>query len=308
MQGLALGKKASMALINFDCPECGHNLEVDERGSGFIVKCPECGNPLQIPGLPRSRRIRKAAVAVLTLLAILLLLVVNFRLWTRGRDWQQQAADLRPLGEALQRAQAIAMQQEGEIIQLKSALAAVKPPEPGALADAALDAIDEAEALARELEATALKLLESSSSERSALLRADMRKRVDAAKNSLPAPPVLAEAGPGRGIQGRQIVFPVLPGPDGQVLRENAEVTGVDDDKVSVKFPGGTATYALTELHPGVAAYLPVDPLLVLPRKQWSAEVVRVQQTLNARRDERLAQLRDAIQAQLVPEETPGAK
>ena len=41
-----------MAFINFDCPECGHNLEVDERGAGFIVKCPECNEPIQIPDMP----------------------------------------------------------------------------------------------------------------------------------------------------------------------------------------------------------------------------------------------------------------
>ena len=66
-----------MALINFDCPECGHNLEVDEGGAGFIVKCPECGNPLQIPELPKSHRIRKAAVAAATLLTILGLFGAN---------------------------------------------------------------------------------------------------------------------------------------------------------------------------------------------------------------------------------------
>jgi hypothetical protein len=297
-----------MALINFDCPECGHNLEVDEGGAGFIVKCPECGNPLQIPDLPRSRRYRKIAVAIATFLAIVFLFAVNLLLWSQKRDAQQQVADLQPLGEALQRAQGLSMQQEGEIAKLKKALSEVKVPEPGALADAALDAIEEAESLARELESALLKLLENSTPERSALLREDMRKRVDAAKNGLPAPPILTDAGPGRGIQGRQIVFPVLPGPEGQTLRENAEVIGVDGDKVSVKFPGGTATYALTELHPGVAAFLPVDPLLVLPRKQWSSEVVRIQQTINARRDQRLAQLRAAIQAQLPPEEMPKEK
>ena len=41
-----------MAFINFDCPECRHNLEVDERGAGFIVKCPECQEPIQIPDMP----------------------------------------------------------------------------------------------------------------------------------------------------------------------------------------------------------------------------------------------------------------
>ena len=105
--------------------------------------------------------------------------------------------------------------------------------------------------------------------------------------------------GPGQGVQGREIVFPVLPGPDGQVLRENAKVVGIDGDKVSVTFAGGTATYALSELHPGVAAYLPVDPLLVLAKRQWGAEVFRVHQTLQAARDQKIAQLRDAIQAQL---------
>ena len=62
-----------MALINFDCPECGHNLEVDEGGAGFIVKCPECGNPLQIPELPRARRVVKVAMATATVLIVFLL-------------------------------------------------------------------------------------------------------------------------------------------------------------------------------------------------------------------------------------------
>ena len=60
-----------MALINFDCPECGHNLEVDEGGAGFIVKCPECGNPLQIPELPKSRRY--LIISLCVLFAILLI-------------------------------------------------------------------------------------------------------------------------------------------------------------------------------------------------------------------------------------------
>jgi len=125
---------------------------------------------------------------------------------------------------------------------------------------------------------------------------------VEAAKNSLPAAPVLTDVGPGRGIQGRQIVFPVLPGPEGQPLRENAEITAVEDDKVFVRFAGGSATYSLQELHPGVAAYLPVDRLLVLPRRQWAAEVLRVHQMQSARRDERLAQLRHAIESRLPAE------
>lgn len=292
-----------MALINFDCPECGHNLEVDERGSGFIVKCPECSNPLQIPDLPRSHRIRKILVAVCTLLAIVLLFGANLYFWNHARTLRTQIETLQPLGEALQQAQVISMKQETEIAGLQTALAGVEVNAPDALADAALAAMDAAESLAHELESTSRRFLDNNAGERTALLRAHMRKLVEAAKNSLPAPPIITDAEPGRGIQGRQIIFPILPGPDGQTLRENAEVTGIADDKISVKFPGGTATYALTELHPGVAAYLPVDPLLVLPRKQWNDEVLRVQQTLNAQRDEHLSQLRTAIEDQL-PEPT----
>lgn len=288
-----------MSLINFDCPECGHNLEVDERGAGFIVKCPECANPLQIPDLPRSRRLRKFAMAALTLLAIVLLGGLNVVFAKKAQDLRAQVAELQPLGTALQQAQDLAMRQENDIAKLKAELAATQKLDPGALPDAAFAAIETAEALARTLEDTSRRLLESSADERTTLLRAHMRQLVEASKNSLPAAPLLADAGAGRGIRGQQIVFPVLPGPDGQTLRENAEITGVDGDKVSVKFAGGTATYALTELHPGVAAYLPVDPLLALPRKQWGSEVVRLQQTLNAQRDQQLAQLRAAIQAQL---------
>jgi hypothetical protein len=292
-----------MSLINFDCPECGHNLEVDERGAGFIIKCPECANPLQVPDLPRSHRIRKIAIAAATFLAIVALCIVNFLLWSSAKKASQElAANQKAFGETVQKCQALSMLQESKIKNLSRSLAEAKVVKPGALSAAARAAIEEAEALSRELEATTGKLLESSPADRTTILRADMRKRVDAARNSLPSAPVITETEPGKGIQGRQIVFAALPGPDGQVLRENAEVTGVEEDKVSVKFPGGTATYALTELHPGVAAYLPVDPLLVLPRKQWSAEVFRIQQTLNAQRDQRIAELRDAIQSQLPPE------
>ncbi len=290
-----------MSLINFDCPECGHNLEVDEGGAGFIVKCPECGNPLQIPELPRSHRIRKGIVAAATVLAILLLLAANLFLWSRAGNLDRQVADLRPLAEALQQAQAISMRQEAEIARLRDDLAAVKLPDTAALGTAALAAVDEAESLSRDLERASRRLLESSPADRTTLLRDHMRKLVDAAKNGLPAPPSISDVEPGQGIQGRQIVFSILPGPDGQTLRENAEVTGVEGDKIFVKFSGGTASYSLAELHPGVAAFLPVDPLLVLPRKQWGSEVFRVQQTLNARRDEKIKQLRDGIQALLPP-------
>ena len=38
-----------MADIIFNCPKCGHNLEVDEAGAGLTVPCPECSQPIQIP-------------------------------------------------------------------------------------------------------------------------------------------------------------------------------------------------------------------------------------------------------------------
>jgi len=294
-----------MALINFDCPECGHNLEVDEGGAGFIVKCPECGNPLQIPDLPPSPRRQKILLSAAAVLAVLLLIAGNLFLWAKAAALKQDVDELRPLGDALQNAQAISMQQEAEIARLQHELAQRNQPASEALADAALTAIEEAESLAGELDDVSLKLVERNTPERLALLRAHMRQLVEAAKNSLPAAPVITEAASGRGIQGRQILFPVLPGPDGQMLRENAEVTGVEEDKVAVKFAGGTATYALTELHPGVAAYLPVDPLMALPRNQWQREVIRLHQVQGAARDQRLMELREAIEAQLPPDSLP---
>lgn len=288
-----------MALINFDCPECGHNLEVDEGGAGFIVKCPECGNPLQIPQLPKSRRYRKIAAAAATLLAILLLFAINLFLWSRAQNLEKKVADLAPLNDALQRAQTINMAREAEIDRLQKTISEVKVPDVEALAQAALAAVEETETLSRELGSTSQRLLENSADDRTKLLREHMGKLVRAARNGLPAEPIVTDVGPGKGIQGRQIVFPVLPGPDGQILRNNAEVAGIDGDKVSVLFAGGTATYSLSELHPGVAAYLPVDPLLALPRQRWASEVFRVNQTLIAERDQKIAQLREAVQSHL---------
>ena len=229
----------------------------------------------------------------------MLLFAINLLLWSRAQNLEKQVTELAPLNDALQQAQAMAMAQDAEIERLKKQLAEVKMPDVDALAQAALAAIDEAEALARELGGTRQRLLENSADDRSKLLRAHMAKLVQAAKNGLPVAPVITDVGPGQGVQGRKIVFPILPGPDGQILRQNAEVAGIDGDKVSVLFVGGTATYALSELHPGVAAYLPVDPLLALSRQQWGSEVFRVHQTLLAERDQEIAQLRDAVQAHL---------
>lgn len=289
-----------MALINFDCPECGHNLEVDERGAGFIVKCPECGNPLQIPDLPRSRRVGKILTAAAGGAAFLLLLAANFFFWQQARIYRREAAELQRWREENWAAAEQELEtQRKEIARLKKTLAEIEIPDVRPLAKAATAAMEEAETLAKEVEKLSRELLENSSSARTALLRNHMNKVVETAKASLPAAPILTPAEPGKGIQGQIILFPILPGPDGEKLRENAEITGIEEDKVSVKFSGGTATYSLTELHPGVAAFLPVDRLLALPRRQWAAEVLRIHQLENARREERLMQLRQAIEAHL---------
>lgn len=38
--------------INFDCPRCGRNLSVDERGAGMTVNCPICKEEIRIPQNP----------------------------------------------------------------------------------------------------------------------------------------------------------------------------------------------------------------------------------------------------------------
>ena len=292
-----------MALINFDCPECGHNLEVDEGGAGFIVKCPECSNPLQIPDLPKSRRFAKTATLAATLVSILVLFAANTYFWREARSLRSQLAnELKAFDRFRDEAIALSMHQEKEIARLQDTADSIQPASAPDLADVALDAVEEAERLSRLLEQSTRDLLAQSSKARTELLRAHMEKLVENAKNGLPAQPSIDDLGPGRGIQGRKIVFPVLPGPDGQTIRENAEITAVDDDKVSVKFAGGSATYSLSELHPGVAAFLPVDRLLVLPRRQWPAEVSRLHQLESARRDERIAEIRAAAEKLLPPD------
>ena len=292
-----------MALINFDCPECGHNLEVDEGGAGFIVKCPECSNPLQIPDLPKSRRFAKTATLAATLVSILVLFAANTYFWREARSLRSQLAnELKAFDRFRDEAIALSMHQEKEIARLQDTADSIQPASAPDLADVALDAVEEAESLSRLLEQSTRDLLAQSSKARTELLRAHMEKLVENAKNGLPAQPSIDDLGPGRGIQGRKIVFPVLPGPDGQTIRENAEITAVDDDKVSVKFAGGSATYSLSELHPGVAAFLPVDRLLVLPRRQWPAEVSRLHQLESARRDERIAEIRAAAENLLPPD------
>jgi hypothetical protein len=121
-QGVPLGKKATMALINFDCPECGHNLEVDEGGAGFIVKCPECANPLQIPGLPKSHRIRKW-IAVAGRHAPghrAALRRQSLPLVPRAQNPGAEVAELAAAGRSPPAGPGLSMEQDAEIARLKS--------------------------------------------------------------------------------------------------------------------------------------------------------------------------------------------
>jgi DNA-directed RNA polymerase subunit M/transcription elongation factor TFIIS len=35
--------------IQFDCPRCGQNLSVEEKGAGMLVNCPSCKEQIEIP-------------------------------------------------------------------------------------------------------------------------------------------------------------------------------------------------------------------------------------------------------------------
>jgi hypothetical protein len=39
--------------LNFDCPRCGQNISIDEKGAGATVECPTCKGQISVP----SRRI-----------------------------------------------------------------------------------------------------------------------------------------------------------------------------------------------------------------------------------------------------------
>lgn len=292
-----------MAFINFDCPECGHNLEVDERGAGFIIKCPECDHPLQIPELPKSHRIRKSIVGGLTIALFVALAAGCVFFASRDGASRRRAADSEEaLAELTEKTGALAAAQEAELTMLRRSMAARSRMDPTALSDAAREVLAEAERLARQLDDAERRLLEASPRERDILLRKNLRERMEEAKASLPNPPIFNEAEPGKGLMntGRQLIFPVLLSAEGKPLRENVEITGLDGDHVSVRFQDGSASYRLAELHPGVVAYLPaVDPLLILPSKQRQAEALRIHQTECARRSEALSALRHDLETQI---------
>jgi type II secretory pathway pseudopilin PulG len=294
-----------MAFINFDCPECGHNLEVDERGAGFIVKCPECQEPIQIPDMPmdsgdsdssRVRTIVAIAVAVLLAAAAAWGFVSSRSAKARAEAAEAEAASLRDqLDEANDR---IEVQLQTQQIQHRSETRE----QMDALDTLARRIFDQATANLRALDDTERRLIEESRRDQDSIVRADIKARLEDARDALPQAPVMGDAEAGRGLQnsGSTLVFPVLLGANGKPLRENAEITAIEGDQVSVRFGGGTASYRLYELHPGVVSYLPaVDPLLLVPPAKRKAEALRLHQLQCARRAEEFAKLGDELDAAL---------
>lgn len=296
-----------MAFINFDCPECGHNLEVDERGAGFIVKCPECQEPIQIPDMPQesgpvrahARVIIWSVAAVLLAAAALLGGHAYLAASARAEAAEAEAASLRDqLDDANDR---LEIQLQAQQIQHRSDTRE----QMGEVEEVTHRILEQASAYLRALDDAERRLLDSSKHEQEILVRADMKERLEEAKEALPTPPVFGDAEAGRGLQnsGRTLVFPVLLGANGKPLRENAEITSINGDEVSVRFEGGGATYRLSELHPGVAAYLPaVDPVLLVPPVRRKPEALRLHKLRCTRRAEELAALGDELDAVLFPE------
>lgn len=293
-----------MAFINFDCPECGHNLEVDERGAGFIVKCPECQEPIQIPDMPTEADSRRPLARTVIPIAAAVLLAVAAA-WgffaahsanARAADAEAEAASLRDqLEEANDRLEVRLQTQQ---IQHRSETRE----QLDALDAATRRLLDQATAHLRALDDTERRLIEESRRDQDSIVRADIKSRLEGARDALPQAPIVGDAEAGRGLQnsGTTLVFPVLLGANGQPLRENAEITAIEGDQVSVRFGGGTASYRLHELHPGVVSYLPaVDPLLLVPPAKRKAEALRLHQLQCARRDEEFGKLRDDVAAAL---------
>lgn len=166
-------------------------------------------------------------------------------------------------------------------------------------------AIDLAQTCADELSRVESRLYYASKPDREAALRRHLRQRLDDARSALPAPPDISDAPPGQGIGGHRYLFPLLLAPDGKTLRENAEIVAVAPDRISVRFPGGTDSYAPSELHPGIVAFFPsVDPLLTLPRNRWRPELDRLLATTADSRAALLLSLRTAL-SNSAPPATP---
>ncbi|MFZ4397072.1 MAG: DUF4177 domain-containing protein [Kiritimatiellia bacterium] len=52
-----------MADVTFDCPECSHNLIVDDLATGMVVPCPECGTQIRVPAPETDLPVSEAADA-----------------------------------------------------------------------------------------------------------------------------------------------------------------------------------------------------------------------------------------------------
>jgi hypothetical protein len=295
-----------MAFINFDCPECGHNLEVDERGAGFIVKCPECQEPIQIPGLPSEETpspLRRHARTIAEAALLVVLAALAGWLFKRGHDAASRA------GRAETEAASLQQQLDETTALMQARLAARDMQHRDKARDgiAVLDDLvrrlaDQSGRYLKDLDSAETRLLENSKHDQEKIVRAAMKERLEDARLALPQPPVEQDAEAGRGLlnRGTTLTFPVLLGADGQPLRENAEVTGIDGDQVSVRFSGGSATYRLKDLHPGVVAWLPaVDPLLLVPPPQRKAEALRLHRQRAAARAEELAAIEHEIDVAL---------
>lgn len=283
-----------MPYINFDCPECGHNLEVDERGAGFIVKCPECNNPLQIPEIPVERKRRKLWFHIFMVLVAAALVVTNLGLWMFARQMEAKAKEVDGLQEALAQAQFINMEQAEQWDRLVEEVETAQESRPETLPDVIQELLSEAIGLTQQVNSLSEGYVQSNPNARTALLREHMREAVQVATNDI-TPPIFTDTAPDKGIQGRLIVFPELLSSGGTVLHTNATITEIDGDKISVQFDAGAASYKLSALHPGIAAYLPVDPLLALPQNQWTAEARRILKMQQTRRDERMEELRHQL-------------
>lgn len=310
-----------MDMINFDCPECGHNLEVDSRGAGFIVKCPECHQPIQIPQIPTERTAkavwRKALCGGAMLLVLLFCL---FAIFTLARDKSDLQEDLAK------------QQEELVILQAQNNADAAGFFKKLEEKDDALEALqtrlretdEEWEAtwpliedlFARLMQATDQldvledKLLKASREETMAVLRTDLGQQARMKKEEIPAPQ-FTDAEPGKGFQGKNILFPELRSPAGKVLLKDAEPLSYVDGLLTFKTDKSTVGYKVSELHPGVigwlAGYLPVDPLLGIPERNWAREAQRILATRAELRKTELNTLHQALFGQPIPPppETP---
>lgn len=272
-----------MALINFDCPECGHNLEVETEGAGSIVDCPECHHPLQIPELPSAARRRRlfAALRIAGLVAagFVLGLVVAKPACAPDAAPDEPEAVSAAAPAAASSAAVDALRDQ--LDDLRDTLAATRKDLARAREEAELYArngrelADTAKSLSDRLAKAEEGLYSANASARDKFLRGVLRARFADPANALPVPPVVSDAEAGKGFResGRSYLFPQLPDRDGKILRENATATSVDGDHLSVSFPGGAESYPFPRLHPGVIAALPdVDPILAVPPKARAEE------------------------------------